>query len=287
MAATRRAAARKDTPAVESNLRGLHHPMLASPTATAAAAAAEADLDVGKRFETPQAAAFAVALILGAQGALFVLMAQTSSWTESAPSLIWVLVLLVQHGLVLAPGVSPKTARYGTYLCSIFVAALPHLPICRRGAGRATGAAQGAASMLAICRAFETLHRIEAGSPAWEKANGRWRRVYQGTSLAWHDLDAGRARLLPDGRDRSEHTAMLKRRLAQHLALLAVPCGVITYVLPPPPTMFSASMVLRCAFMDGALVVAFNVFDTAYLFLQSAVNGIAVTSIMDGGFWSC
>lgn len=244
----------------------------------------EGDLAVSKLFETSAARATAVSLLLFSQLGLFVLCCQTNSVSSSSATLVWSFVLIFQHGWVLAPGTDPARARKLTYICSFFIATLPHLPVCKEGLGRATGAAQGAASMLTIMRAFQTLHRIEEGHGSWKKANGRWRRFFQGCGLSWHDLDQGRARALAQ-HERAQHAWNLFYRLMIYISLLAAPAAVISH-LPVPKAILSAQMLLRCLLMAGALVASFNVFDTAYLCLMSVVNGIAVKSIMKGGFWS-
>ena len=252
----------------------------------AAAEAAGVDLATARAFETPRARAVGVALLLVSQTGLFVLCCQDNSVGDSALTLIWSFVLVFQHGWVLAPGLfGATTARILTYVCSMLVVVLPHLPVCKSGLGRATGAAQGAASMLTVMRAFQTLHRIEEGDQKWAKAHGRWRRFYQGCGLSWHDLDEGRARALKPGTERSEHSQTALYRLVSYFVLMAMPAAVISW-LPPPRAILSFHMLLRCMLMSGALVAAFNVFDSAYLWLMSAVNGIAVKSIMKGTFWS-
>jgi hypothetical protein len=257
-----------------------------SAASQAAAAAVEAELATARAFETPRARAVGVALLLVSQTGLFVLCCQSNSARASAWTLVWSLVLIFQHGWVLAPGrVGTATARALTYACSLLVVTLPHLPVCKSGLGRATGAAQGAASMLTVMRAFQTLHRIEEGDPKWKKANGRWRRFYQGCGLSWHDLDEGRARALAPGAECSAHTQAVLYRLLSYLVLMVVPAAAISW-LPTPHAILSLHMLSRCLLMCGTLVAAFNVFDSAYLCLMSAVNGIAVTSIMKGTFWS-
>eukprot|EP00946_MAST-07B_sp_MAST-7B-sp1_P003912 g3912.t1 len=248
-------------------------------------AAHKAEVDVARLFETPRARAVGVALLLVSQTGLFVLCCQDNTLLDSVSTLIWSFVLVFQHGWVLAPGrFSAATARSLTYICSLFVVALPHLPVCKIGLGRATGAAQGAASLLTVMRAFQTLHKIEARDSKWERTNGRWRRFYQGCGLSWHDLDEGRARAL-QGPAMAEHTSMVFYRLLLYTALMVIPAVLISW-LPAPGSILSALMLVRCLLMSGALVAAFNVFDSAYLFLMSSVNGIAVTSIMKGTFWS-
>ena len=158
---------------------------------------------------------------------------------------------------MLAPGrFSAATARSLTYICSLFVVALPHLPVCKIGLGRATGAAQGAASLLTVMRAFQTLHKIEARDSKWERTNGRWRRFYQGCGLSWHDLDEGRARAL-QGPAMAEHTSMVFYRLLLYTALMVIPAVLISW-LPAPGSILSALMLVRCLLMSGALVAAFN-----------------------------
>ena len=240
------------------------------------------DLIVAARFETPLAVGVGLLLLYGAGFGLFILMVSDPniSFLQALPSCLWTVVLGIQMGVVLSPGtISPTTARYLTYGTSILLLGLPHLPVCSRGTGRATGAAQGAASLLTVTRSFQILHNIEHGDPVWIKSWGRWRRFYQGCGLSWHDVDVGHVRLSD-----KVHTFMLLKRLTFMSLGLAVPCTCIA-MLSPPSSMFSGLMALRCLFMCAAMVFAFNVFDLAYRFLISSTLGLDVNSIMSATFW--
>ena len=246
------------------------------------------DLDVASLFETTTAIIVAISLVYGAAAGLFILMLSDPNveTIEALPSLMWITILGFQMGYVLAPNqLSPSNARLFTYFNCIALLCLPHLNVCKRGLGKATGASQGAASILTVTRAFQLLHRIEENNPLWVASWGRWRRFYQGCGLSWHDLDYGQATALNNQKERSQHTSSLLQQLIQIIVLMVVPCFIIGQ-LPAPSSIFSTLMLLRCAFMAAAMICAFNVFDLTYRWLMSATNGIAVGSIMKGDFWS-
>ena len=241
------------------------------------------DFEVARRFESPASALTGLSLVFGAAFGLLYLMQldPANSLQESSQSLLWSLVLGVQMGVVLAPHspFGPRLRRLITYLNCVLLVALPHLPVCRRGSGAVTGAAQGAASILVCCRAFQLLHRIEKLDTTWSTMNGRWRRFYTGCALSWHDVDVSCTQLAP-----AHHRTQLLQDLLLYVVLLIAPCYTIS-ILPPPLSTFSAWMGVRCLAMSGAMIAAFNVFDMLYSLILCTVHGVAVKSIMAGHFW--
>ena len=237
---------------------------------------------VAARFETFGSALTALLLLYGAAVGLLLLMISdaNNSVVDSLSSVIWTFVLGFQMIIVLGPGFPTFLLRPTTYLTTVLLLALPHLPICSSGLGAATGAAQGAASILVCCRSFQLLRRIEEGDEKWLALWGRWRRVYQGCALSWHDVDETCTSIAPVG-----HFVLLCQQLALYVIGLTVPCVIIT-LLPPPPAMFSLLMAARCFAMSGAMVCAFNVFDLTYLLLLCFIHGVSVKSIMAGSFWT-
>jgi hypothetical protein len=239
---------------------------------------------VSESFETISSAFTGIVLLYGAGLGLFYLMQldPNNSFHESCQSLPWTIILGFQMGIVLAPNspFSPTVIRLLTYINCVLLCSLPHLPVCKRGLGAATGAAQGAASILVTCRAFQLLHRIEENDPKWLKTWGRWRRFYQGCGLSWHDLDDTCTKVAAPG-----HSTKLFKELIKFVALLIIPCYLISEVMSPPTSIFSKSMMIRCFAMSGALVASFNVFDLAYCLLISLTHGVAVKSIMSDNFW--
>ena len=238
---------------------------------------------VAVRFESTSSAITGLCLLYGAGLGLFYLMQldPLNSFHDSLYSTLWTCVLGFHMGYVVSP-TSPfslRAIRLLTYLDCVLFATLPHLSVCKSGTGRATGAAQGAASILVCCRAFQLLHRIEENDPSWVKNWGRWRRYYAGCGLSWHDLDDTCTKTAPTG-----HASQLFKELCQYLAVLIIPSYIIS-TMPVPSSTFSLNMTVRSFAMSGAMVAAFNVFDLAYRLLIGAVHGIAVKSIMADDFW--
>jgi hypothetical protein len=127
------------------------------------------DAATALRFETPAAALLALAMFYGFSAGLTCLAMQAAHSTpEGLLTLLWPLAVGLQFIVVVSPSSSLEFARRWTFIMSVPIFLLPHLPVCKRGAGKAVGAAQGAAALVLIVRSFGMLHRMEeeeAGLP--------------------------------------------------------------------------------------------------------------------------
>ena len=208
------------------------------------------DAATAARFETRAAALLALSEFYGfSAGLTFLAMQAAHSTTEGLLTLLWPVAVGLQFIFVVAPGNSPAFVRRWTYVLALPIFLLPHLPVCKRGAGKAVGAAQGAAALVLIIRAFSMLHRMEederatgAGHGRWRSRWGRWRRVTQGMGLAWHDVDQTVVRALAPGAEHAAQTRALAAELACYGTFLGA-CASLMSQLPPPTFLLTSCCV--------------------------------------------
>jgi len=262
----------------------------AAPGASSATPAKELPLEdaaTAARFETPRAAALALFMFYGFSAGLTHLAMQAAHTTaEGLLTLLWPAAVGLEFIFVLAPGCSLGFARRWTYVLALPIFLLPHLPVCKRGVGKAVGAAQGAAALVLIIRSFSMLHRLEedvAAKGRWASRWGRWRRVTQGMGLAWHDVDQTVVRALAPGPEHAAHTWALAKELAQYGCWLGASSVLMSLL---PPTAAGAVLALRLLLGICCLLAGFNVFDLTWRLLMCATNGLAVQSIIAGSLWN-
>ena len=283
-------------------------------------------------FETPAAAALALALVGGFCIGLVAVAAQApgASVAEALLTSLWFVAITLQFTWVLAPWHAAPFARRWTYATTLPIFLLPHLPICKRGAGKAVGAAQGAAALVLIVRSFSMLHRMEeeeeaeaaeaaeaaaegrekgggggagrggggsSGAARWSSRWGRWRRVYQGMALGWHDVDEQCVRVLAPGAEHAAATRALAAELARIVVFMAGSASLMS-VLPPPGAaataaggggggggVADAALAARIALGGCSTVAGFHLFDSAWRLLMCRVNRLSVDSILGGSLW--
>jgi hypothetical protein len=284
-------------------------------------------------FETPAAAALALALVGGFCIGLVVVAAHAPGATtaEALLTSLWFVAITLQFTWVLAPWHAAAFARRWTFAMTLPIFLLPHLPICKRGAGKAVGAAQGAAALVLIVRSFSMLHRMEeeaaeeaeqveeaaegrkkngggagrgsggsnGAAPQWSSRWGRWRRVYQGMALGWHDVDEQRVRALARGAEHAVATRTLAAELARSVAFMVGSASLMS-VLPPPAAAAAAAaaaggggggggadaaLAARIVLGGCSTVAGFHLFDSAWRLLMCRVNRLSVDSIIGGSLW--
>ena len=231
--------------------------------------------------------------------ALAIVAVQASPPAEALLTTLWFVAITVQFTWVLAPWHGATFARRWTCVLVLPIFLLPHLPVCKRGAGKAVGAAQGAAALVLIIRSFSMVHRMEEEEAAnanrkkekiggWSTRWGRWRRVYQGMALGWHDIDEARVRALPAaGPEHAAAMRVLAAELLGAVALLGTAAVAMSALPPPPPLNDRMLLLLGLRVILGAVstLAGFYLFDRAWRLLMCGVNRLAVDSIIGGSLW--
>ena len=155
--------------------------------------------EVEQRFAAHVPLAVVLVLLAGG-GATFAAWPERLSDVEGAAVFLWCACLLFLNIFVLGPvtrftGVEDaRLMRRLVTFCSFGLFLLPlAIPVCRRGQGKAAGAAQGGAALMTVTRAWQLVGLIEkARLTGTDLEWGLGHRMYFMSAWSWHDLERTR-----------------------------------------------------------------------------------------------
>ena len=158
------------------------------------------ETEVNRRFDSPRAFALALSLFfLVAIVLTTIIVPVAHSVEEVLDTLLWYVTALSLCTFALGPQTRFTGVRNMLLLkllvltASVILFLCPLLPIHRRGIGKVSGAAQAAAAVFVVTRAWQLVHAIEAARRGGSDLSwGFGRRLYKMCAWSWHDLERTR-----------------------------------------------------------------------------------------------